>query len=129
MSSTTLPAVYLFTHAVLVLLGAPLTTSVKSTAQLSLALSLLVGLPLIHILPSDMSTWTRLLGLFRYQSKQELILLITTIVPLLSTLLFSTTLTFDHGLSWSACYPISSLVGLFTGVIVGDLSAILLYVF
>ncbi|CAO1630231.1 unnamed protein product [Sympodiomycopsis kandeliae] len=127
LSSVSLPAVYFIIHSILVLLGAPLSTSIKATAQLSLAVSLLIGFPLIHILPSDMSIWTRLLGQFKYDSKQELVLLITTYIPLVFALLSSATLSFDHGLAWSATWPISTMVGLFVGVIVADLTAIVVY--
>lgn len=61
------------------------------------------------------------------QSAQERVMLLTTVLPLITSFLASAALTFDHGLAWSGTYPVASLMGLFVGCIAADLIAIPVY--
>lgn len=65
LSSVSLPATFAIVQALLILVGAPAIKDVTATAQLSLAVTLLIGFPLLHLVSNDMDHWTRLLGVVR----------------------------------------------------------------
>ncbi|CAO1619353.1 unnamed protein product [Parajaminaea phylloscopi] len=123
-----LPATIVLTYAALFLLGAPWPwVQPMETLMLSLSISFVVGLPLLHTLPTEMSHWTRILGFTQSSlpsapsphKPRERLIATQSLLPLLASLLGSAGLALDHGKAWLA-WPLPPCLGLFLGATIAQ---------
>lgn len=133
-----LPAAIPLTYLVLILFGAPWPpTQWKETGMLALGITIVVELPLLNTLSSDINEWTRILGFTGLESAdadtsadapRERLLVYQAVVPLLAAFVFSAALGLDHGKAWLA-WPLPPCLGLFLGAAVSQWVSTLHYLF